>query len=79
VIKAYGTAHIPMKNFVTERGVDIKARECVSLKHSETNIAKANLFYTYNDRFNSRSVLHTGAIATNHAIDFHAGVGINRA
>jgi hypothetical protein len=68
-----------MMKSVTEGGVDIKARDFVSLKHSETNIAKVNLFYTYKYRFNSRPVLDTGAIATNHAIDFHAGVGINRA
>lgn len=67
-----------MMKSVTGGGIDIKAREFVSLNYSQTNIAKANLFYTYNDRFNSRPVLDTGAIATNHAIDFHTGVGINR-
>ena len=76
-IEAYGTAHFPLKNFITEGGMDIKVGQFVSLNGSETIIAKDNLFYTHNFMFNFGPFLDTGVMVTNHArdwLDVYTGV-----
>jgi len=76
-IEAYGVAHFPMKNILTEGGIDIKVGQFVSLNGSETIIAKDNLFYTHNYMFNFGPFLDTGAMVTNHArdwLDIYTGV-----
>lgn len=76
-IEAHVIAHLPMKNLLSEGGLDIKAGQFVSLNGSETIIARDNLFYTHNYMFNFGPFLDTGIMVTNHSrewLDIYTGV-----
>lgn len=76
-IEAFGIIHTPMKNLISEGGIDIKVGQFVSLNGAETIIAKDNLFYTHNYMFNFGPFLDTGVMVTNHSrdwLDIYTGI-----